>query len=196
MPVRAITTGTRVSRNRDIGTKAETASAQALQRLLCFDEDDLERDGLHGAKDRGDIRMRRKKRVCFEVKGGKQANWQPWAWLIETETERVNAAADYGIVIIKPPGVGYGRGEKFLTLMRLDEASRLHIAAGSPRIRSVAHNRVGINAGLKELAERERHCGDVPVEVIIRQAGSELRMSLMRLDARCSLLVAAGYSGC
>lgn len=185
---------TTVSRNKDKGTRAEKATVEALRRLLCYDEEQVDRDRLRGTDDRGDVRGI--KGIVIEVKGAEQRNWQPWAWLVEAELERRRADADFGILVIKPPGVGLPRGEKFLTVMYEPDARRLHEKAGQPRIRLVDQRRVGINAGLSELIERERHVGDVPVEVRVRQGGGETWMSLMRLDARCKLLVDAGYSGC
>lgn len=186
-----------MSRSKAKGTAAETAAVLALHGLG-FPY--AERRALAGAFDLGDITGT--PGVCWEVKDAK--TWKAAEWLRETEFERINAKADYGILIIKAPGVGYQNAHRWLTIMEMGAAVDLHnavIDGQPPRERWVKMKAVGIHKGLEELIERERHCGDTPVHVTVKMRESEngtwpnSSFSLMRLEARCKLLVSAGYGG-
>jgi hypothetical protein len=84
------------------GTTAETAVVSFLRKNGW---PHAERLALQGKHDKGDITG------CiglvFEVKNYAVSHWPQW--LREAETERVNAGADFGIVVAKPPGVGVTR---------------------------------------------------------------------------------------
>jgi len=191
-----------MSRSKAKGTAAETAVVQAL-RSLGFPY--AERRALAGALDLGDITGC--PGICFEVKDAR--TWKAGEWLRETETERVNAKADFGILVIKVPGVGHQNAHRWLSVMELGAA--LDLFGGAPielfraeqpaKCRWVKMKSVGLNRGLAEMIERERHCGDTPVHVTVKMRASENGMwpnssySLMRLDERCKLLVSAGYGG-
>lgn len=194
--------GVSVSRSKAKGTAAETATVLAL-RELGFPH--AERRALAGALDLGDITGT--PGICWEVKDAR--TWKAAEWLSETETERINARADYGILVIKVAGVGYQNASRWLTVMELGAAIDLfggvpvELFRGEqpPTCRWVKMKAVGIHKGLEELKERERHCGDTPVHVTVKMRESENNRwinssySLMRLDERCKLLVAAGYGG-
>lgn len=176
-----------MSRSKAKGTAAETAVVNALLRLG-FPY--AERRALNGALDLGDITGI--PGICWEVKDARV--WKAAEWMRETETERVNARADYGILVIKVAGVGAPNADRWLTVMPFWQASRLYGFAGGPRQRLVHMRAVGLRKGLDELIERERHCNDVPVEVTVKVHGDpELSWSLMRLSARCDLLRRCGY---
>lgn len=178
--------------SRQKGSAGETAAVEALRRLLCHDKDTLGRRKEEGAYDRGDVQG--VQRIVFEVKN--VAKKDPWGWLTETAVETRNAKADFGILIVKPEGVGLPNGEKFASLMYADDARMLMAAANMPRIRRVELRRSGWNASWAELLERERHCGGIPVEIVQAHRDRSKHLSLMRLDARCDLLRRAGYSAC
>jgi hypothetical protein len=93
------------ARPKDIGTAAETAVVRYL-RAHGFPH--AERRALTGAYDQGDVTGI--PGVVIEVKGGKAAktasDGQVAAWLAETETERVNARADVGVLVMARAGIG------------------------------------------------------------------------------------------
>jgi hypothetical protein len=62
---------------------------------------DAERRRLAGSADKGDISGL--PGVCVEVKSG-GGKLQIPQWLRETETERMNAGADVGVLVIRPRG--------------------------------------------------------------------------------------------
>ena len=86
-------------RPRDIGTAAETAVVKAL-RGHGFPH--AERRALHGTQDLGDITGT--PYIVWEVKGGEAAraasDGQIDLWLAETETERRNARATIGVLVV------------------------------------------------------------------------------------------------
>lgn len=83
------------------GTKAETAFVAWLRNWFPY----AERRALRGEKDCGDVTGI--PGLVFEVKD--HSTWHLASWLRETEQERVNANAEYGLLVMKPPGVGYTR---------------------------------------------------------------------------------------
>lgn len=185
-----------MSRSRSKGTAAETATVKALWR---HGFPYAERRALAGAEDRGDISGT--PGLCWEVKDAK--TWKVAEWMRETETERVNSKADYGILVVKVPGVGAANADRWLTVMDSLSAERLLAQATEFRpqvFRVVEMPAVGIAAGLAQMVERERHCGSTPVNVKVRKRLSVFDREpgfydLMRLDVRCRLLVDAGYGG-
>jgi hypothetical protein len=94
-----------MARPKDIGTAAETAVVRAL-RGLGFPA--AERRALAGAHDLGDVTGT--PGVVWEVKGGEAAksasDGQIAAWMAETETERVNASANIGVLVVQRRAVG------------------------------------------------------------------------------------------
>lgn len=197
-----------MSRSKQKGTAAETAVVRALQRLGW---PEAERRALAGSLDKGDVTG--VPGVCFEVKD--TAEWHIPAWMRETEEERVNSNASIGILVIKVPRVGHDHAEKWLTVMDDFDARLLCGSAATGRgnwrevswphlppswIRSVERKTMAGLRALAELKERERHCGDTPVMLRVRKTLSKHVTepgfwNFMRLDARCRLLVDAGYGG-
>lgn len=181
-----------MSRSKAKGTAAETALVGALRRLGW---PHAERLALAGVNDRGDTTGH--PGVVFEMKNAN--TWHGPAWMRETESERKNAKADYGILVIKVPGVGYPNAEKWLTVMEHDAALDLYCkATGSDFVngyRNVQMKAVGLRRGLAEMIERERHCGPTPVMIQLKKHGEPGFWNLLRLDARCKLLIDAGYGG-
>lgn len=185
-----------MSRSKAKGTAAESALVAALRRLGW---PHAERLALGGSNDKGDTTGH--PGLVFEQKDAKV--WQAAAWLRETETERINAKADYGILVIKPPRIGLPNAEKWLTVMELGAAMQLNVSSTlyGMNFRTVTMKAVGIIRGYEELVERERHCGPTPVHVAVKMQQSPHNLwpggyySLMRLDARARLLVDAGYGG-
>lgn len=100
------------------GTKAESAFVTWLQ-ANGFPY--AERRSLNGAQDRGDVTGC--PGLVFEVKD--QALWKLAPWLRETAVERENARADFGILIIKPPGIGHVNPGNWAAVMYQGEFRRL-----------------------------------------------------------------------
>jgi hypothetical protein len=99
-----------VSANKAKGAKAERDTAQLL-RQMGFPEADRE-FGAGRKDDVGDIRGVPK--TVIEVKDDKSFNFS--GWLLEAETERVNAKADWGIVFVKRPGKSIKEGYFLMTI--------------------------------------------------------------------------------
>ena len=87
-----------------------------------------ERRRLTGALDRGDIAGT--PGICWEVKHG-SAHLDWWAWMRETNTERANAKADVGVLVVKPPKVGDVNVGRFYAAVPEHALSPLLAAVGS-----------------------------------------------------------------
>jgi hypothetical protein len=73
-----------------------------------------ERRRLTGSKDKGDVSGT--PGLCWEAKyAGAAPKW--WEWIKETQLEQTNALADYGILVIKPTGVGVTRAHLWYAAM-------------------------------------------------------------------------------
>lgn len=107
-----------VNRLKALGTAAETAVARYLQD---HGFGGAERRSLAGAIDKGDVTGT--PGLAWEVKAGRTLCLSQW--LRETEKERVNAKADFGILVIKPSGFGVTRVGKWWAVMYRDQWQRL-----------------------------------------------------------------------
>lgn len=112
-----------VSAARRKGTAAETA---VVDYLHVTGRPHVERRAANGNSDRGDIAGI--PGVVLEVKSG--ARLELPAWLKETEVERVNDDAAYGLLIVKPKGVGTTRVADWPVVLPLSAAVRLLKEAG------------------------------------------------------------------
>jgi hypothetical protein len=117
-----------VNKPKTIGTKAETA---VTRYLTAHGFPHAERRSLRGVLDAGDITGC--PGICIEVKGGEAArnasDLLVTDWLAETETERVNAHADVGILVIQRRGVGPANAGRWWAVM--DAATLFQIHGGS-----------------------------------------------------------------
>jgi len=116
-----------MARPKDIGTAAETAVVRAL-RTLGFPH--AERRALAGAYDLGDITGC--PGIVWEVKGGQQTR-QPSDeeiadWMAETEQERVNAGADFGVLVLQRHGVGPSNAHRWWAYLRAQKVMAVHPA--------------------------------------------------------------------
>ena len=91
-----------MSKAKQKGTAAETAVVRFLQGQGFPLAERRALGGGSSGQDLGDITGI--PMLCMEVKN--HATYKIPAWIKETETERINARADYGILIVKPNGVG------------------------------------------------------------------------------------------
>jgi hypothetical protein len=106
-----------MSKAKQKGTMAETAVAEFLKQTW----PQVERRTLGGANDKGDIAG--VPNSVVEVKN--QGTYKISEWLKETEQERRNAGVDYGILVIKPKGVGVSRSNEWWAVVSLDTITDL-----------------------------------------------------------------------
>lgn len=99
-----------MSRSKDIGTRAETAVVRYLRGAGW---PHAERRALRSHQDAGDITGT--PGICWEVKARKApvSDQNIAEWMDETETERVNADAEIGVLVVRRPGVGEGNADRW-----------------------------------------------------------------------------------
>lgn len=200
-----------MSKSKAKGTAAETATVNALRRLG-FPA--AERRALAGGKDKGDITGT--PGLAWEVKAAKALTLSEW--MRETAEETVNAAADYGILVVKLPALGAGRAHLWLTVMEWEDHVRLAqrrqqwlmgcgVWATAQPLRALSLKAVGVEKAVDALcwAEKEYHKSLVGVRLARRRSTAAEPVPLdrvgvhpgyyhlMRLDARCRVLLDAGY---
>jgi hypothetical protein len=112
-----------MSGNRAKGTWAESALVRFLQATFWKH---AERRALHGGKDKGDVTGT--PALVWEQKNAARLDLP--GWLRETEAERVNAGADYGVLVVKPKGYGDTRIGEWPAVMPLAAIVRLLNQAG------------------------------------------------------------------
>ena len=81
-----------------------------------------ERRALHGSLDQGDVTGT--PGLVWEVKyanGGVRMA----GWIAQTEVERLNASADYGILVIKPAAIGATQTNRWFAVMMAESFERL-----------------------------------------------------------------------
>lgn len=110
-----------MSKQRAKGTMFETLVANYL-REHGFPH--AERRALQGVQDKGDLTGM--PGLVIECKNHKEMSFSEW--LKETEQERVNANADYGVLVVKRRGV-WDAGQSY-AVMPLDAMARLLKQAG------------------------------------------------------------------
>lgn len=106
-----------MSKSKQKGTLAETAVAEFLKQTFPA----VERRTLSGANDKGDIAG--VPNCVVEVKN--QRTYKIHEWMKETETERINAEADLGILVIKPNGVGVSKVNQWWAVVSLETITKL-----------------------------------------------------------------------
>jgi len=112
-----------MSKAKAKGTAAESA---VVKYLSGQGFPGAERRALAGSSDLGDITGI--PGLVMEVKNHRTYKFP--AWVEETEVERVNASADYGILIVKPNGIGTTRVGDWWAVMPLSEIIKLVREAG------------------------------------------------------------------
>ena len=113
-----------MSKAKQKGTSAETAFVNAECVTEVFPH--VERRTLSGSADQGDVAGMIG--ICVEIKN--HASYKFPEWMRETEVERVNAKADYGILVVKPNGVGLGSVDKWWAVMPVGAMMKLLSDAG------------------------------------------------------------------
>ena len=110
-----------MSKNRSKGTAFETLIARYLRENgFPF----AERRALHGNLDKGDINSGAP--LVFECKAAKRHELS--GWLAETEQERQNAGADFGVLVVKRQG--HATGAEQYAMMRFEDMVKLLKQAG------------------------------------------------------------------
>jgi hypothetical protein len=117
-------------RPKDIGTATETAVVNYLRE---HGWPHAERRALAGTHDLGDIIGT--PGICWEIKGGKAAetagDGQVAGWLAETERERWNAQADFGVLVMKRKACGTASVGRWWAVMQAsDLAVVVRLGAG------------------------------------------------------------------
>ena len=112
-----------MSKSKQKGTLAETAVVKFLQ---AHGFPTAERRALAGGNDLGDILTG--PGLAWEVKNVR--TYAIPAWMKETETERVNANAEHGILVIKPNGVGTSNVGDWWCVVTLQHMTELLRDAG------------------------------------------------------------------
>jgi hypothetical protein len=120
-----------MSKQKDIGTRAETAVKNAL---LAHGYTPLEahRNVLTGSADEGDVWLRSiLGLIVFEVKGGKAAKEASYEqirkWLQEAHTERDNANGKFGFLVTQRAGVGYPRAGEWWAYLTVEDLIKLKV---------------------------------------------------------------------
>ena len=112
-----------MSKAKAKGTAAETA---VVKYLIDNGFPYAERRALNGAIDLGDITGT--PALAWEVKNHK--TYKIPAWLKETESEKINAKADFGILVVKPIGVGTNNTANWWAILSLEDITNLLREAG------------------------------------------------------------------
>jgi Holliday junction resolvase len=111
-----------LSKAKQKGTLAETAVADYLKTIWPA----VERRAQSGKNDKGDIAGINK--IVIEVKN--QKSYKIHEWLKETEIEKSNAEADFGILLVKPNGLGVSKVDKWWAVIPLGDLVQLLQKAG------------------------------------------------------------------
>lgn len=107
-----------VNKPRNIGTAGETAVVRVFQSMGW---PNAKRHALSGSKDIGDLNV--DPRFVVEVKAGEAARSASDGlvakWLQETEVERVNAGAEFGILVVQRRGIGAANAHRWWAILPL-----------------------------------------------------------------------------
>jgi len=120
-----------MSKSKQKGTSAETAFVKAECVTEVFPH--VERRSLAGVNDMGDVSGALG--LVFEIKNHKQYKFPEW--VKEAEVERINAKADYGIVIAKPNGIGLNSVDQWWAVIPVGAMMKLLSDAGYGNARVV-----------------------------------------------------------
>jgi hypothetical protein len=120
-----------MSKQKDIGTRAETAVKNAI---LAHGYTPLEahRNVLKGSADEGDVWLRSMiGLIVFEVKGGKSAKEASYEqikkWFEEARKEKANAQARFGFLVTQRAGVGYPRAGEWWAYLTTEDLIKLKV---------------------------------------------------------------------
>lgn len=117
-----------MSIQRTKGTMAESAVVAYLRGNGFIH---AERRALKGSLDQGDVAGC--PGLVIEVKYA-NAGLRMAGWVAETEVERLNANADFGVLVIKPPGLGAKSTRHWFAAMQAQSFDRLIAQAEQERV--------------------------------------------------------------
>ena len=137
-------------------------------------------------------------RPMWEVKYlGKSVAARMAAWMRQVDVQTVNARADYGILIVKPPGVGERNAGKFWAVMRWDEWFRLMNQAGEPGLvmspEVYPHSNAQFTKLPAKIVELDRIPGLEWVVSIPPRIPETMGLAVMTLERIVPILRTAGY---
>jgi hypothetical protein len=113
-------------RTKGIKAKGTRVEAGIVDLLRASGWPHAERRALNGTTDRGDVAG--VPGIVIEAKSGARLDMP--GWMRETEKERVNDGAAYGVLVVKPKGVGDTRVAEWYATMPLGALLRLLREAG------------------------------------------------------------------
>lgn len=111
-----------MSKAKQKGTLAESAVVEYLKNFWPL----VERRVLSGKNDKGDISGIPK--IVIEIKN--QKTYKIHEWLKETEIEKTNAKADFGVLLVKPNKIGVSKVDQWWTVIPLGDLVQLLQKAG------------------------------------------------------------------
>ena len=136
------------------GDKGWMAEDAVVQYLRGHGFPHSERRSKKGNKDQGDILSA--PGLVWEVKyNGKGVPIRMAEWMRQTDVEAANAKADYGILVIKPAGIGKKSAHNFWAVMRFGDWIRL-VHAAEPRVTPSLVSQPHSSARISTLAEHIR----------------------------------------
>lgn len=155
-----------MARPKDIGTAGETALVRAI-RTRGFSH--AERRSLRGNDDCGDVTGT--PGIVWEVKGGEHAKTasdsQIAAWLAETETERHNASADFGILVVQRRGIGRPNAHRWWAVLTVSTLLWLCEAGVTGPVDLVPDLDMPVRIAVEDACYLLRHAGyGTPVEEV------------------------------
>ena len=114
-----------MSRQKDKGTRYETAVLDYLRARIGDPEGMIHREALHGNADEGDIKglYIHTRSLILECKNKKRFALADW--MDQARQEAANAGSDYGMVVFHRPGMGVTHMGDQYVLMDLDTLARL-----------------------------------------------------------------------
>lgn len=152
-----------------------------------------ERCALGGAKDKGDIKLC--PGVVLEVKN--QAVTSLAGWLRETAAEQVNAGAEHGLLVVKPPGLGLARTGQWWLVM-YGHQQQVLLEAACARAAVVLHSGARVSqlgARVAATAQAVREVGWLPFVQVVPKGVTDPRFHYLvtTLEHGAALLLRAGY---
>lgn len=185
-----------MTRASDKGRDAENFTAQFLKENG-FPH--MERRTKKGRLDQGDLTG--SPGLMWEVKYlGKGVRARMAEWMHEVDTQAVNANADYGILVVKPPGLGERQAGKFWAVMRWGFwlGLGMNVSAQSAHLVPTdvfPHSNARISTLGTKLAELDRIPGLSWVVFVPPRVFNGTGLAVLTLERIVPILRGAGYGG-
>jgi hypothetical protein len=184
-----------VTRASDKGREAENFTASYLKE---HGFPHMERRTKKGRLDQGDLTG--SPGLMWEVKYlGRGVRARMAEWMHEVDNQIVNANADYGILVVKPPGFGERQAGKFWAVMRWECWLNLLGQAGEPGLTRAPEVFQHSNARLTTLGARLVELDRIPgmdwIMFIPPRVINNGGLAVTTLERIVPTLHAAGYGG-